>query len=1018
MKKVVSAMSVSGTGKGFLLFLLCLSGMITAKASSPVFVRAGTTDDPATKKTVTWEQDQTGPALAIMRIAKKSEGESNFADSTGRILNFTYNSNAYDVGTNGGADIPKRAYSVTVTGLEPGTTYIYQVGDGANWSNTLEFTTATAAPNRFSFYVLGDLQAYSDTLNDPGGTGWLRTIARNYANPATQPLFSIQVGDLVDREHVYNYYKIFGDVCDDYPAFANTDMVSVMGNHEYYRGLNNTANLTDITVPPRGDLSKFLYGMPATNNPADVGTGTYSVDYGNVHIAVLDLFDRNGLGSASTTPAIDAEAEWLRNDLANCNKRWKIVTLHYPLYEAPNGAGVCNPIPYPYATTVFAPIFEEYGVQFVFAGHTHVDRRIQVRNGVVLQQGPNSNVTPNAPTYITCGNLSQYDSSTTYYRVDVDDDKMVFSSFRHDGNSGYSLTIKNWVNAVTVSGAGGANRITTEGGTLQMEATALPDYASDKSVTWTITTVPAANVATISNSGLLTAKGNGTVTVIAVANDGSGESGKATVYITGQPGADAYFPAGSGTADDPFQITTADELAAMAALVNAGEAGYNPANYMLMDDINLDLAPYNGGAGWTTIGAASNPFLGVFDGNHKTISGLYINQTGSNKGLFGQVEGSAIIKDLDVNGEVDNTATSATWDECVGGIVGRLQGNALIQDCSFSGSVTDVKTSIGGIVGYLNGSAQMTNCRSDATVANTSNGNNGRLGGLVGGLEGSGIISNSYFSGTVIAAGERTGGIAGHINGTGIKISNCYVTGEVRGWCWSTGGIVGFAQSAGTIENCYVTGAISENNNQRIGGILGRANSGSLAVTIQNCVVLSPSIQGGSGNQARIHGDPVTVSAPFTYSNNYAWEGITNSIGTTDWGECATNNRNGESVTAAEVNDAGFFQELFASAAPGTWTYAENKLPGLTGEPVDMPEYLTLPTSVPTITPPQLHAWMDNGFLHISGLAGGKGLKLYDTSGLLVKQGIAGSDAVSVSLNLPGVYIVKLEDNTLKVTVF
>jgi len=1015
MKNSVKLFEIFSNKIVFIL-LFCLSGIVAVKASNPMFIRSGITEDPTTMKTVTWEQDPSDPASAIMKLAKKTDGESSFVNYTGKTLDFVYNTDAYNY-DNGGPSIPKRGYSVTVTGLAPGTTYIYQVGDGTKWSNTLEFTTAPGT-NQFSFFVFGDVHGYSDTLNDPGGTGWLRTIAKKYETPATKPLFTIQVGDVVDREHVYVYYKVYGDVCDDYPEFANTDMVGAMGNHEYYRGLNNTANLTDVTVPPRGDIAKFLYGMPQINS-GSIGSGTYSVDYGNVHIAVLDLFDRNGLNSYQYTPIIDAEAAWLNNDLDNSDKRWKIVVLHYPLYEAPNSSGESNPIPYPYATTVFAPVIEKYGVQFVFAGHTHVDRRIQVKNGVVLQQGANSNITPNAPTYITCGNMSQYDSSTTYYKVDVNDDQMVFSSFRYDGNPGYSLTVKNWVKSVAVSGSGGVNNITTEGGTLQMEATVLPDYASNKSITWTMTSVPAANVATINSSGLLTAKGNGTVTVTATTSDGSNVIGSTTVYISGQPGADKYFPAGDGTVDNPFQITTADELAAMAAIVNAGEAGYNPSYYMVMADIDLNVTPYNEGIGWTTIGVASSPFQGVLDGNGKTISGLYLNQTGINKGLFGEVLGNAVIKNLTVTGSVTNTATTAPngWDECVGGIVGRLEGSAVIQNCSFSGSVTGVKTSIGGVVGYLNASASMTHCWSDATVKNTSNGNNGRLGGLVGAIEGNGVISNSYFTGTVIGAGERTGGIAGHMNGANTKISNCYVTGEVRGWCWSTGGIVGFAQTACKIENCYVTGPVSENNNVRLGGILGRANSGSLGVIIQNCVALSPSVK-GNGNTARVHGDPVTVSSPFTYSNNYAWEGLADYNGsTTNWGVCAANNRNGASITAEQVNDVSFFQSLFASAASGVWTFTPNKLPGLNGEPVDMPTYLTVSTQIPNITKQQIQTWIDNSILHISGLTAGKVWKLYNVSGALVKQGVVGSDVVTINLNLPGVYIIQSEDYTSK-TVF
>ena len=537
------------------MFILCVfiltAGMVTVKAQTPnppVFIKSGTTTDPTTMKTITWMTAPTATPQAIMKIAKKAGGESSFEEVTGKTMEIEYDTHSGSSGAN--PKIPKLAYSVTVDGLEPGTTYIYQVGDGVDWSETLEFTTVPVT-NNFTFFVFGDLHATRGDDGDvAGSTTWLRKIARKYEEPATKPLFAIQIGDLVDREHVYNYYKVFGDVCDDFPQFANTDIVGTMGNHEYYRGLGRN----DIYYPDnppgnqyvsheddsRGEISKFLYGTPLMNNSASlIGKGTYSVDYGNMHIIVLD--DPEGVWQntgASYTNIINAQAEWIRNDLENCDKLWKIVAMHTPMYEGgPGGTGE-NEVTLPLRKTAFGDIFDEFGVHFVFAGHTHIDRRIQVLNGTWVQSGHNSNVTPNAPTYVTCGNLTTYNSSTTYYKIDVDNDKMVFSNIRNDrdGAVGYSLTVRNWAKSLAISGAGGVTEITDPGGTLQMEALVLPEYASNKAVTWSITTVPAVNVATIgSSSGLLTARRNGTVTVTARTNDGSNISATTTITISGQP---------------------------------------------------------------------------------------------------------------------------------------------------------------------------------------------------------------------------------------------------------------------------------------------------------------------------------------------------------------------------------------------------------------------------------------------------------------------------------------------------
>lgn len=87
------------------------------------------------------------------------------------------------------------------------------------------------------------------------------------------------------------------------------------------------------------------------------------------------------------------------------------------------------------------------------------------------------------------------------------------------------------VSKVTVSGMGGVNSITTKGGTLQCVAAIEPSDATNKAVSWS---VDSEDKATISSTGLLIAKADGTVTVTATAKDGSKISGSLEVTISGQ----------------------------------------------------------------------------------------------------------------------------------------------------------------------------------------------------------------------------------------------------------------------------------------------------------------------------------------------------------------------------------------------------------------------------------------------------------------------------------------------------
>lgn len=85
------------------------------------------------------------------------------------------------------------------------------------------------------------------------------------------------------------------------------------------------------------------------------------------------------------------------------------------------------------------------------------------------------------------------------------------------------------VESITISGA---SAITAKGGTAQMTGVVLPENATNKAVAWSVTN--GTGKAIISPSGLLTAVSNGTVTVEATAQDGSGVAGTKTVTISGQ----------------------------------------------------------------------------------------------------------------------------------------------------------------------------------------------------------------------------------------------------------------------------------------------------------------------------------------------------------------------------------------------------------------------------------------------------------------------------------------------------
>jgi hypothetical protein len=114
-----------------------------------------------------------------------------------------------------------------------------------------------------------------------------------------------------------------------------------------------------------------------------------------------------------------------------------------------------------------------------------------------------------------------------------DTTSVLFSPGTKTDGSIFEATIV--VTSISVQGAGGATTITEPGGMLQMEATVLPNNASNTDVTWSVTN--GTGEATISTNGELEAAVDGTVTVVATANDGSGISGSTEITLSNQPNA-------------------------------------------------------------------------------------------------------------------------------------------------------------------------------------------------------------------------------------------------------------------------------------------------------------------------------------------------------------------------------------------------------------------------------------------------------------------------------------------------
>jgi len=270
---------------------------------------------------------------------------------------------------------------------------------------------------------------------------------------------------------------------------------------------------------------------------------------------------------------------------------------------------------------------------------------------------------------------------------------------------------------------------------------------------------------------------------------------------------------GAGSNDDPYLISTAEDLAQLAIDVNKGTTYLN--NYFRVTD-NIDLQEWietnNPANGWIPIGnfyyidgnnISGTPFRGHFDGGNYLISGMRISQSpGVQKsvGLFGLLKNGAEIKNIRLSGSsIENQNTNRGY---IGSIVGCVQ--------SF---VRNVKDSI-----------IISNCHNiDIEIIGD---NNSVVGGIVG-------YCQSYTMGYVYANNKYDYSLSKVI------ISDCSNKGKIHGSSspydlgshqyYNMGGIVGYAESYVlnygksyvNIVSCNNFEDITAENHGNMGGITG-----------------------------------------------------------------------------------------------------------------------------------------------------------------------------------------------------
>ena len=387
--------------------------------------------------------------------------------------------------------------------------------------------------------------------------------------------------------------------------------------------------------------------------------------------------------------------------------------------------------------------------------------------------------------------------------------------------------------------------------------------------------------------------------------------------------------------DNPYQISTAAELAWFRDQVNSG---YTTISATLTKDIDLaefchakDGTKYTKEVSWTPIGNSDNienMYQGTFDGNGKTIRNLYINDISEyigipcEAGFFGYAEKGSIK-----NITFDNAKVKSTVDHCTGILAGFeelciIENIKTLANCSVEG-----KDHVGGIAGRASG--DIGNCENHAMV----NGAN-----FVGGIVGNYVFSDKSITscanyGVITGTRDRVGGIAGDFNsGT---IQNCANYGDITGTFY-VGNLIGCADEC-NLNNVLGTGNVTATSRNPAGLLVGNIDnfsstaSGILAYNSSAKLTINGTEQTGDAVKAIGYGSLTSAEKIMAFTEEQLKSGLVanqlqkNISGSAKWGQKLNTNDYPLLGSADEVYLDGNVTMTCLGELEGTGTFTNTK---------------------------------------------------------------------------------------------
>ena len=387
---------------------------------------------------------------------------------------------------------------------------------------------------------------------------------------------------------------------------------------------------------------------------------------------------------------------------------------------------------------------------------------------------------------------------------------------------------------------------------------------------------------------------------------------------------------GKGTADDPFQIKTKDDMLKLAKFTNTEAYPFNGRYFKVLNDIDFGTTTYD------CVGVDAGSFNADFDGNGKQFLNInnVVTKTEGNRALFGNVGPQGAVHDLilksgtitgyrenagiagKVYGKVyncDNYANIYSSSSSAAGIVGYVKTGGSVVNCKNYGIVDSKGNYIAGIAYNVEKNALVENCVNDTLIGTDAKKN--YVSGIA--VYNSGVIRNCVNKG-MITGNTSLAGIVAASNG-GDSILYCHNEGEIISSGSNVGGILGGGKQSATpmvMIGCYNTALITGKGS--IGGVAGRLYEGSELIDCYNTadVVSSSSsdVGGVAGQQACRSGYVARMVRCYNTGNVSAvGQYVGGVVGDTD-DDCYYE----DCYNAGDVTTGGKFAAGFAGGMSGT----------------------------------------------------------------------------------------------------